>query len=161
MVKGEILIRYSYKETKLEDNKSFIPDEIISDKIIKDDKSSPDRSLPELLIASGKETKAEESIRCAVCQHGITTNQQRTFIDGAHEHTFVNPAGHIYNIGCYKEAPGCVETGELALEHTWFKGYIWNYALCSRCFSHLGWVYHAKEGSGFFGLILSKLIFPV
>jgi hypothetical protein len=104
------------------------------------------------------ETTPEEAILCLQCRHEITSRRQKITRHGAHEHTFVNPAGHIFHLACFKEASGCLPRGELTEEHTWFQGFAWNYALCGQCLNHLGWVFYGKGSDRFFGLITDKLI---
>lgn len=94
---------------------------------------------------------------CASCDHPITSKQEKISRGGAHEHTFANPAGVIFCIGCFRSAPGCMRTGERTAEFSWFAGYQWSYAACSLCGTHLGWFYN-KEESTFYGLILDRLI---
>jgi hypothetical protein len=57
----------------------------------------------------GKEE--EEKFYCASCGHLITTGRWLISVDGGHEHTFFNPAGIIFDIRCFKEAPGAVAAG--------------------------------------------------
>jgi hypothetical protein len=81
-------------------------------------------------------------------------------VGGAHRHSFVNPAGVTFEIGCFREAPGCMVEGEPTTELTWFAGFAWSYALCANCRAHLGWCYEG-EGARFFGLILARLVGPI
>ena len=97
-------------------------------------------------------------IRCAGCGHPITTADRRIEMGGAHAHRFANPAGFVYEIGCFRDAPGCRNRGEPTLEWTWFPGHPWSISVCGRCTAHLGWAYGAGDGGGaFFGLILERL----
>jgi len=115
-------------------------------------------SRPVIADREKDETRDERQIMCAHCRHLITTKQCRLEVDGAHEHTFFNPAGIVYEIGCYSKAIGCMPSGPPTAEFSWFRGYEWRFSLCSSCFTHLGWHYESA-GSSFFGLIFSKLIF--
>ncbi len=101
-------------------------------------------------------TKGDRSIRCAHCGHLVTSKQNRIEVDGSHHHTFFNPAGIVYEIGCFSKAPGCLASGPPSDEFAWFKGFTWRFAICSGCFSHLGWIFQST-GSGFFGLINKRL----
>ena len=74
-------------------------------------------------------TRHDETLRCAACEHRITEHAYRTERGGAHEHTFVNPAGYAFRIGCFVAAPGC---------------------------AHVGWIFRIA-GEQFHGLILSAL----
>ena len=102
----------------------------------------------------------ERIYRCAACGFDITSEKDRVGINASHEHTFVNPGGYVYCIGCFRVAPGCLQVGEPTSEHTWFQGYSWLYALCGHCTSHLGWHYRSGANEPFYGLILERLIAP-
>jgi hypothetical protein len=99
----------------------------------------------------------EAPVLCAACRAVVTDRRNAISVSGAHEHTFVNPAGIIYPVRCYGDAPGCRGAGELTAEFSWFAGYAWRYALCGSCAEHLGWVYRAEAGGAFYGLIADKL----
>jgi hypothetical protein len=70
-------------------------------------------------------------------------------------HTFFNPAGIVYEIGCFRNAPGCMTYGPPSLEFAWFSGYSWQVVCCRSCQEHLGWIFYADDE--FFGLIINKL----
>ncbi|MBV8756530.1 MAG: hypothetical protein JO257_04625 [Deltaproteobacteria bacterium] len=93
---------------------------------------------------------------CIACEHEITDNAQRIDMAGAHEHTFVNPAGHAFRIGCFGAAPGCAHLSAEETAFSWFPGWAWRVALCGRCGAHLGWGYR-NAGGQFWGLILVAL----
>jgi hypothetical protein len=93
---------------------------------------------------------------CAACGHDITDDANRIDMAGTHEHTFVNPAGHDFRIGCFAAAPGCVPAGAEEDAFSWFPGWSWQIALCGRCYSHLGWTYRNAD-QRFWGLILAAL----
>ncbi len=99
----------------------------------------------------------EELFLCRSCGSLITTGRARVEIDGGHVHTFVNPSGFIYRIGCFRDAQGCRAVGVPTPEFTWFAGHAWAFADCSACGSHLGWAYYRGEMRVFFGLIMAKL----
>lgn len=103
-----------------------------------------------------KEKKEKPSLRCANCKYIITEPRFAVPIAGQHRHTFSNPAGIPYEIGCFSQAPGCFNTGDPTLEYTWFQGYTWCYSICTKCYTHMGWFYQSGD-SRFFGLILDKL----
>ena len=75
---------------------------------------------------------------------------------GAHEHTFRNPAGYSWTIGCFRDAAGCASEGNFTAEATWFAGYEWCFASCATCGRHLGW-WFTGIGPSFAGLIVSRL----
>jgi hypothetical protein len=98
----------------------------------------------------------KEKILCKVCQHPITSSKNKIEINGQHQHIFSNPIGIAYEIGCFSSANGCTNKGTPTLEYTWFKGFAWRFALCSNCYTHLGWFYQSENDS-FYGLILDYL----
>ncbi|MFO7965471.1 MAG: cereblon family protein [Desulfobacterales bacterium] len=98
-----------------------------------------------------------EVIVCAQCGRSITTDAARISVNGAHSHTFANPHGIVFEIGCFRAAFGCAYQGPLTEEFTWFKGFGWRIAYCGTCMTHLGWLFIATEESRFHGLILDRL----
>ena len=99
----------------------------------------------------------EAHLVCAQCLHIITNPANRVSVDGTHLHTFANPHGIVFEIGCFGAAPGCGTAGPATDDFSWFKGYEWKIAFCRRCLSHLGWQF--ISGSGFFyGLIIDRLV---
>lgn len=98
-----------------------------------------------------------EILVCRRCLGFVTTTSQRIEIHGAHAHSFTNPHGLFFDIGCFRHAPGCVYAGDLSYEFTWFAGFRWQVAVCRSCMEHLGWLF-TSEGSRFSGLILDKLV---
>ena len=101
--------------------------------------------------------KSGRGLLCAWCGNVITAKESAIEKNGSYDHTFANPGGHVFNIGCFRFAPGCfadlVESGDFA----WFAGYVWSAAVCARCKSHLGWRFRSEEDT-FFGLILDRLV---
>lgn len=93
---------------------------------------------------------------CRACRHGITSQQAAVPVNGRQMHVCTNPSGVTFEFGCYSQAPGCAVTGKPTAEHTWFPGYTWQIAQCAGCGTHLGWYF--RGGSGFFGLILNRLV---
>lgn len=98
----------------------------------------------------------DDALRCAGCGHRITDRAYRSEQSGAHEHTFVNPAGYMFRIGCFVAAPGCVYVGAPSEAFSWFPGWRWQVAVCGRCHAHVGWIFRLAAGQ-FHGLILSAL----
>ncbi len=96
---------------------------------------------------------------CAACTTRVADEDHVIDVGGAHRHRFVNPAGVEFEIGCFREA-ACRADGEPTLEHTWFAGMAWSYALCANCRAHLGWTYEG-DGARFFGLILARRVGPI
>ncbi len=97
-----------------------------------------------------------DAIFCRACGGVVTDRGQRIAVGGSHTHTFFNPAGIVYELGCFQQAAGCVISGEATAEFTWFVGHLWRFALCRRCQAHLGWFFEMAE-KNFFGLILARL----
>jgi hypothetical protein len=96
-------------------------------------------------------------LACAGCLRPVTTGAARTAVAGAHEHTFANPAGFQFHIGCFARVTGCLAVGEPSTHWTWFSGYSWQVERCGTCGDHLGWLFRA-EAHLFHGLILDRLV---
>jgi filamentous hemagglutinin family protein len=101
--------------------------------------------------------KEKNAILCRSCKNKISSIDEMIEVNGHHRHAFKNPVGIIYQIGCYLNAKGCLVLGNPTDEYTWFPGFQWSLALCSQCFSHLGWFFQSSSDS-FFGLILENLV---
>ncbi len=95
-------------------------------------------------------------IVCRACRALVTERRYAIVVDGQHQHTFFNPAGIAFEIGCWSNAQGCEAHGRPTSEFTWFAGFEWNFAVCRSCGALLGWFY-AGEGGGFWGLIVNRL----
>ncbi len=100
----------------------------------------------------------EDTLYCFLCGTAITREAERVTMQGSHEHTFTNPGGYVYQIGCFRRAPGCEQVGAFTEEHTWFPGYSWRYAVCGSCGTHLGWTYSSAGRNEFYGLIVDRLL---
>lgn len=99
----------------------------------------------------------DRRIHCAGCGFHVTDEDQRTEMQGGHEHVFRNPASISFHIGCFHNAPGCRHTGPLTSDWSWFAGFRWQLALCRNCGGHLGWLYRRSD-QAFHGLILDRLM---
>ncbi len=119
------------------------------------------RTGPEASPAGEETRQAEPRILCRECLHPITRDQERISVDGAHHHTFANPYGIVFEIDCFKHAPGCTPAGPASAEFSWFSGWTWRVALCTACLTHLGWMFQSPGGESFHGLIVDRLIEPV
>ena len=97
-------------------------------------------------------------ILCAECSQAITGDSECIEVNGAHEHTFVNPSGIIFQISCFAKVSGTNISCDATEQWSWFKGYSWRIVCCGRCGTHLGWVYMACDEIIFYGLILSRLL---
>ena len=96
-------------------------------------------------------------IACRLCHQLLTRPSQRISVNGSHQHTFANPGGVVFEIGCYQTAKGCALTGLPSTDFTWFAGYSWQIATCSACMTHLGWLFRGDSGGKFYGLIIDRL----
>ena len=96
--------------------------------------------------------------RCIKCGNKITTENEKISVQGVFAHTFLNPVGKIFNIGCFQKAVGCLEIGDASTEWSWFENCQWKLVICNSCSEHLGWIFYESEENLFFGLILEKLI---
>ena len=65
------------------------------------------RDVSEEIYYSIKEEDSEDPadkkrhLLCAECSQGITDDSERVEVNGSHEHTFVNPNGIVFQIGCF------------------------------------------------------------
>jgi hypothetical protein len=98
---------------------------------------------------------------CRLCGALITRRDARISVQGSHEQRFSNPAGYVFDIGCFRSAPGCLRAGDPNTFYSWFDGFAWCYAVCRSCGTHLGWAFSARSArsaDSFFGLILNRLL---
>jgi hypothetical protein len=110
----------------------------------------------ELLRKSDDAALQQRRLFCARCRHSITAHDERIAVNGNQEHNVVNPLGLRFHIACFRQAPGCSVSGPDTIEHTWFAGYAWSIASCSRCNTHLGWLFTSADNR-FYGLIVDRL----
>lgn len=96
-------------------------------------------------------------VYCALCSHVISHIEQRTEVNGSHDHHFVNPHGLEFHVGCFSEALGCAISGQPTAADTWFPGFHWHIATCAECTTHLGWLFTNVETASFYGLILDRI----
>ncbi len=100
----------------------------------------------------------EEKYFCLPCGHLVTLGRWRIEKDGEHEHHCFNPAGILFRILTFVDAPGVVSVGDPTAEFTWFTGHSWQVSLCAGCREQLGWRFSGDEPPRvFFGLIRDKL----
>ncbi|MBT3312451.1 MAG: hypothetical protein HN737_03140 [Desulfobacterales bacterium] len=104
-----------------------------------------------------KEPDTKDYILCSQCHNIVTLPEAGISVQGAHRHTFANPDGLLFEIGCFNSASGCGYTGPSTFEFTWFKGFSWRVAICRKCLIHLGWFFTSTGGDSFHGLIMSRL----
>ena len=86
--------------------------------------------------SSEEEVKNEKVYRCKLCDHKITTLSQQIEMAGGDRHTFLNPGGKVFHIGCFQNASGCVVVGLPSIEWSWFQSFSWKVALCEVCSNH-------------------------
>ena len=110
--------------------------------------------------AEDQAPEEEEYILCRQCHQAITRPIDRLSIQGAHRHTFANPQGIVFDIGCFRNVLGCGYAGAASDEFTWFAGYSWRVCYCTMCLTHLGWLFSSTGGDTFHGLIVDRLIEP-
>ena len=107
-------------------------------------------------VSEGDDLRSRRSLRCVACGHAVTDEGARDEMSGEHRHTFVNPHGHVFEIGVFSTAPGARGVGDPSAFFSWFPGYAWRVVVCGGCAAHLGWGF--GEGPHFFGLILDRLV---
>ncbi len=119
------------------------------------------KQTPDTITLEKSETGFSSSpvIVCRNCSHHVTYPDNRIQMNGRFLHTFANPLGHVFEIGCFNQAKGCIPVSLPSMEFTWFAGYAWQVGVCANCAGHLGWIF-TSEGDRFFGLIVDKLNFP-
>jgi hypothetical protein len=98
-----------------------------------------------------------DSVVCAACGGFVAESLARSSVNGAHSHSFINPAGLVFRVACFAEAPGVLALGEESLQFTWFAGFSWRVAVCRACTEHLGWCYRSA-GSSFVALIEDRIV---
>lgn len=105
----------------------------------------------------------EPVITCRNCMGPVTRPEYSIEINDGFSHTFANPHGHVYEIGCFSRADGCVKCSDTSAEFSWFTDYVWAVGLCRNCRVQLGWIFipvRPGERDNFYGLILDQLRFP-
>jgi hypothetical protein len=130
--------------------------------LFRESSSSNPQSKTILSAFKFKRTHNQENrpYKCLSCLNKITDTSSRKRVIGNFKHNFINPAGLVFHIGCFKKANGILCAGEPTNEYTWFKGYTWNLAYCAHCTEHLGWHFQNARSS-FYGLNLTKIYLPL
>jgi len=106
------------------------------------------------------EPLAAGGIYCRHCLKLISRQDQGIEVQGAHRHTFANPHGMIFEIGCFLSAEGCLTSGPSTRDFSWFKGFSWQVAVCRGCLLQVGWLFSSAGAEAFYALILDRLLFP-
>lgn len=94
---------------------------------------------------------------CAQCEHTIARADDAISVGGSHLHTFMNPAGFVFEVLCYRDAFGTLPVGKASGEWSWFPGYLWKIEVCGGCTAHVGWSF-ANEGDKFWGLVKGRIV---
>jgi len=120
-----------------------------------------EKSLKEIKARLDRVSKQKERmdhhLYCRYCRNLITSTNHSIQMNGSVEHQFTNPEGNLFEVACFSVARGCVHTGKATYEHTWFENYAWRFALCAKCYFHLGWFYQSSHHN-FYGLIRNALV---
>jgi len=106
--------------------------------------------------SSGPAERGGGVIACGACGQPVTSTAARIDRAGSHAHTFANPHGIVFHIGCFDRAPGCTTASAPETLFSWFPGHAWQVAACRGCSAHLGWLFSGPDR--FHGLILDRLV---
>ena len=107
---------------------------------------------PDIRIAGSD----DDALFCADCGASVTRAHFAIRREGEHEHLCANPAGVVFHVRLFSDAPGAEPLGPATDQATWFPGTTWRMVLCRACEAHLGWVY---DGDGvFFGLVKERIV---
>lgn len=98
----------------------------------------------------------QERLVCEVCRLLITATTARIELFGGHLHNRINPAGFVFRLGLFADAPGVRSVSEPSYEFSWFPGYAWQIVVCRGCLEHLGWEFGGEKR--FFALLPEKLV---
>ena len=120
-----------------------------------------DLGSPEGATSTGtdprKVTEEPPALACARCQEPVTSAAEWLEVGGAREHTFMNPHGFAFRIGCFAAARALEGAGGWSDEWSWFPPCLWQVQHCARCGEHLGWAFRSADRR-FFGLVLDRLV---
>ncbi len=125
--------------------------------------STLDPALKEIVDEQSRsQTRSKKGyVYCAICSNIISHVDERIEVQGSHQHRFTNPFDLVFDIGCYRNAPGCDISGKSNAADTWFMAHLWRLATCSDCTGHLGWFFEPASnqtaGNTFFGLIIERI----
>lgn len=112
-------------------------------------------------ISRDDEDKKGKNYHCVRCGAFISTSSALVAINGATDHSYVNPAGVRCNFLTFHSCDNILEHEDLFLEHSWFPGYGWRFLTCSSCYSHLGWKWDAVKQrmtrESFYGLLIEAV----
>ena len=128
-------------------------------------RQTQEKSAPEVKPAF------DPGIVCKNCNALVTKPQFAIHTQEGFSQNFANPAGHVFEIGCFTTASGCCAGSARSSQFTWYPGYDWCIGICRNCTFQLGWIFlpvrqnfrqnfRQNPGSKFYGLILDHLICP-
>jgi predicted RNA-binding Zn-ribbon protein involved in translation (DUF1610 family) len=99
--------------------------------------------------------------QCFACGYLITRSDHLISLQGKNRHVFINPVGIEFDFQTFSSCDGAIAVREATVEHTWFPGYAWRFALCGRCGEHLGWYYEGVSSwnrpSAFWGILVARI----
>jgi hypothetical protein len=124
--------------------------------LLKREPLAPSASTSQPALRSTTESGERRFLACAQCLSQITTPGAAISVSGSHEHTFSNPEGLRFRIGCFASVTGCVAVGPRSTYWTWFPGHGWQVVVCGGCQIQLGWRFSGERR--FHGLILDRLV---
>ncbi len=116
------------------------------------EKDAPPPPIAQDRPRSSLDAGSEKWVRCGSCGHALARESDRVPLETT---TFVNPAGVVFTLAAFREAPGCAVEGEPTSYWTWFPGHSWQFAFCGACGTHLGWAF--SGASRFFGLLVERV----
>lgn len=110
-------------------------------------------------LQSGDKLKpVRNRVRCKACLNYLTSNDYLTPIEGDTNHFFTNPEGVGFDLQTYSAVEGGVTGGKPTEVFSWFEGFAWEHCFCNRCHQHIGWYFSSEGTSGFYGLIIDRLL---
>jgi hypothetical protein len=134
--------------------------------VVREEGARPPGSPDAVGEASPRDAEGQHDRRrrfhCRVCDTHVAEHADLFAAAGADAPGFfVNPAGRFFEVLTLRRARSIAVAGTPTLEATWFEGYAWQFALCARCTTHLGWRYVSSVGAEpttFYGLIRDALV---
>ncbi len=110
---------------------------------------------------SSDKDKSRRDFLCAHCGAFITQSAALIKMNGATEHSYVNPSGIRCNFRTFIHCENVLIHEQLYEEYSWFPGYGWRFLMCGHCSLHLGWKYDALRGGmnppGLFGVLIESV----
>jgi hypothetical protein len=122
------------------------------------DTGAPTRTPTPTPGVGDPDTRRRAVLCCRACGAVVTTPDRAIVVREAHAHHVFNPAGVLFYIGCFADAPGVRAVGPRSDQFSWFPGHSWIVTVCAGCGRHLGWLFlSGAGGGGFHALILDRL----